>query len=387
MFPAGVEVWIEAQQHLAGGASDVPAVARAVCEGITPEGAVIQGQDLHDLLHLAFNSSSPAAATAAVGLALHLPQADADQAADLPADLPMDEALALLQTAVERHSPNKPDVLPEMVGYLEIYDNLAVVQLLPVLLRAMELDAGVPLAAREPDPYLPELRLWHLSTLTVFEELPPDAAAGLLATALKAGDKRSVALLWNSVSAITAIEPARLAELLQVAAAAGDVFSLRLLARCPAFHEVTAAALEAAMMPAVKAGHESCVSVLLDSKAAAPPIASQIGEGYWLLHGLLLAAVQADRPSMVTYLADRSVVGVKWHALMPLLQAALQHSPASFMCLFAEPAAAKIGAKELGQLLRTAARWFRHGIVYEVLNWHRAWGSVSPENKLEQQAR
>lgn len=42
MFPAGVEVWIEAQQHLAGGASDVPAVARAVCEGITTEGAVIQ---------------------------------------------------------------------------------------------------------------------------------------------------------------------------------------------------------------------------------------------------------------------------------------------------------------------------------------------------------
>jgi hypothetical protein len=183
-----------------------------------------------DLLHLAFNSSNPGLAAAALDL---LPSEDDIQ----PLPLPDDEALALLQTAVERHSPNRSELLAEIAACVESCENLTVVQLLPVLLRAMELDARVPQAAGEPaDPYQPALRLWHLSTLPVFEELSPDAAAGLLETALKAQDCRSVLLLWTSMPAAVAIDPARLTELLQAAAAAGDAHSLRIMSRTPAFH-------------------------------------------------------------------------------------------------------------------------------------------------------
>ncbi|KAF6243008.1 hypothetical protein COO60DRAFT_1651390 [Scenedesmus sp. NREL 46B-D3] len=312
----GVEVWVEAQQT-----------------------AWTDPQELHDLLHIAFNSSDPAVAGA--GLML------------MPPELPDDEALALLQTALERHSTSRP--------------------------LFARLDARVPHAAGEPDPYLPALRLWQLGPLPVFAQLSPDGAAGLLEKALTAGDRRSVQLLWNGMPAVQAVSPARLAELLQAAAAAaGDLHSLRLLARLPAFHEVQSAELAAAMLPAVKAGHELCVWALQDSRAAAQLAA---GDCEVLLE-LLTAALHADQPGMVPVLLRKSAGRINLKRLMVLLQAALQHCPAGFNHLYQLPAAASIQAKELGQLLRWAGRWFRHGILYEVLNWHRAWSRVSAEDKL-----
>jgi hypothetical protein len=136
------------------------------------------------------------------------------------------------------------------------------------------------------------------------------------------------------------------------------------------------------MMTAVKGGFEHCVIALLASGAAAQLATAG---NYDLLHELLLAAVHADRFGVVAELLQKFGSHISLKRLMPLLQAALQHSPGSFMCLFqpgAVPAAARIQAKELGQLVRWAGRWFRHGIFYEVLNWHRAWSSVSPEDKL-----
>ncbi|KAF6254475.1 hypothetical protein COO60DRAFT_1665105 [Scenedesmus sp. NREL 46B-D3] len=366
----GVEGWVEAQQVPGNeGTIDVPDVARAVCQGILPDDNLLETawtdpQELHDLLHIAFNSSDPAVARA--GLML------------MPPELPDDEALTLLQTAVERHSTSRPPVLRELVQHLEDYDHLAVLQLLPVLLCALELDARVPHAAGEPDPYLPALRLWQLGPLPVFAQLSPDGAAGLLEKALTAGDRRSVQLLWNGMPAVQAVSPARLAELLQAAAAAGDLHSLRLLARLPAFHEVQSAELAAAMMPAVKAGHELCVWALQDSRAAAQLAA---GDCEVLLE-LLTAALHADQPGMVPVLLRKSAGRINLKRLMVLLQAALQHCPAGFNHLYQLPAAASIQAKELGQLLRWAGRWFRHGILYEVLNWHRAWSRVSAEDKL-----
>jgi hypothetical protein len=328
--------------------------------------------DIFGLLHLALNSSHPPAAAAGVTLLQRWPQ----QLDNLPAD----EALALLQTAVERHSTSRPPALTQTVILLEDYPDIPVVQMLPVLLRALELDARVPPAAadEEPDPYQPHLRLWQLISLPVFEQLSPDAAAGLLETAIKAGDRRSVLLLWSSMQAVQAVSPAGLSDLLQAAAAAGDAYSLRLLARLPAFHELQPAALAAAMMPAVKAGFETCVIILQESSAAAQLAAGECE----LLMDLLFAAVHADKPSMLPVLLELSPTRINLKRLMLLLQAALQYCPAGFMCLYQLPAAANIQAKQLGQLLRWAARWFRHGIVYEVLNWHRAWSKVSPEDKL-----
>jgi hypothetical protein len=323
--------------------------------------------ELHDLLHVAFNSSSPQTAAAGLGL---LQQEDLN--------LPGDEALALLMTAVERHSVSRADVLPMLVEHLETMEQLTVVQLLPVLLRAMELDARTePQAAGEqPDPYKACLRLWQLASLPAFEQLSPEAVAGLLESALNVGDRRSVLVMWNSMPGVWAIDPARFAGILQAAAKAGDVFSLRVLSRAPAFHAVEAAALAAAIMPAVEAGFEKCVTALLKSRSAAQ-LAAGSAE---LLCELLLAALHADRPGIVAVLHPPRALKLK--RLMPLLQAALQYSPASFMCLFGQPAADKVTAKELGQLLRWAGRWYRREIFYEVLNWHRAWGSISPEDKL-----
>jgi hypothetical protein len=178
-----------------------------------------------------------------------------------------------------------------MVMFMEDYAEIPVLQMLPVLLRALELDAREPQVAGEAAPHHPALRLWQLSPLPVFEQLSPDAAAGLLETAVKAGDRRSVLLLYTSMPAVQAVSPARLADLLQAAATAGDSYSLRLLARLPAFHELQPATLAAAMMPAVKAGFEVCVSVLQESAAAAQLAAG----GSQLLWELATAALVADQ--------------------------------------------------------------------------------------------
>jgi hypothetical protein len=66
---------------------------------------------------------------------------------------------------------------------------------------------------------------------------------------------------------------------------------------------------------------------------------------------------------MMPVLLEAFTSRVNLKQLMVLLQAALQSCPASFMYLYQLPAAANIQAKQLGQLLRWAARWFRHGIV------------------------
>jgi hypothetical protein len=330
-------------------------------------------EEVFGLLHLAINSSNPAAAAAGVTLLQRWPQQ--------LEELPDYEALALLQTAVERHSPSRPQALTQAVILLEDYPDIPVVQMLPVLLRALELDARAPQAAAEEadlDPYQPHLRLWQMSPLPVFEQLSPDAAAGLLETAIKAGDRRSVLLMWSSMPAVQAVSPASLSNLLQAAATAGDAHSLRLLARLPAFQELQPAALAAAMMPAVKSGFEIGVIILQESRAVAQLAAGECE----LLMELLFAALHADQPGILPVLLEPFPARINHKRLMLLLHAALQFCPVGFTSLYQLPAAANIQAKQLGQLLQCAARWFRHGIVYEVLNWHRAWSKVSPEDKL-----
>uniref|UniRef100_A0A383WJM3 Symplekin C-terminal domain-containing protein n=1 Tax=Tetradesmus obliquus TaxID=3088 RepID=A0A383WJM3_TETOB len=293
--------------------------------------------DVADLLHLSINSTDAAPPYVVEDLLRIL---------HTMARLSTAEVLGLLRTAVER---NRIEVLSSMLRRMRTSSlgKLAPEQLLPILKRAIVLDANTPVPppskSAASKPQRPVSRLGQATALPAARRLPADAVAALIDTALQVGTSSSLkvlcelpaarditsprladiveaALMGTAVEArITsnlkvlcqlpaakAISPAQLASLVEPTAAKEDHAILRLLAKATAFPELPPAAVAAALQAAVQLPAAADLQgrhlgqLLRCAAAAAPPAScmqrpAEVVECYLVQHPAWSSVSDSDK--------------------------------------------------------------------------------------------
>jgi hypothetical protein len=357
-----------------------------------------EGEELLDIMHLGVNCAN----SNRVHVALNI-------FSRTQATLRPQEALEILYTAVERHQdfqqlgdadvrPTKPldfiinDLGVVMGSSLRSGLNAApLAQLMPVLQHAAQLDAAA----------LPDIAATCIPLPNAFNNV------------LGAGESRTSRLfLLARLPAFHQLTSEQLASLLEVAVRAGDDGNVCVLHTAPAFGQLDAATLCNLLELAVK---EPCFEGRPEAAKSwtlhllqSPRAAEQLTDGGQLLLPVLLAALSAwpvkpdtrqpggsaaqflflgENPGFMGSLrgsvTSRAQQKMSTTVLLELMKAAVQASNMqAFAHLWQLPAAADLSGKQLGQVLSSAAAYGLLCVVEEVLEKHNAWATVGAADKM-----
>jgi hypothetical protein len=314
--------------------------------------------------------------------------------------MPAEEALALLQTAVERYytSHVHQQLLYVLVHQVPSVRQLTPSQLLPVVQRAMALDSVVAKHQRgsEPPPVhvyssMSGMSLFELDRLPAVQQIPSDALPGLLRAAMASGDSYSVFRVtsWSSFSKLTVEQ---LAELIKAAVQVEATFGKEVcsyyigqLLKAPSYQLLDAATITAAMLVVVQA--YSGMEVFKQLKQADAAAHEDV------LLPVAVAGMKTYKIAAVRCLLDLASAGneaasrISAKGLCALLQTALEIEPVvfepdMFESLWQLPAAADLSGEDLTVLLRCAAKLNRWEVVQYQMQMHKAWASINEEDRV-----
>uniref|UniRef100_A0A383WEQ8 Uncharacterized protein n=1 Tax=Tetradesmus obliquus TaxID=3088 RepID=A0A383WEQ8_TETOB len=360
----GVETWIIVKSFL-GLADDIPHLIKNLYNGSAGNTATwddigqIDDASLCDVLYLSINGNNRSTPRAVNRLAC---------TSRSTAQLSTSEVLDLLRTAVERGHTYALSSILLRLGILSCVAELTPEQLLPVMKRAIVLDASTSCRTfDDSSPGYTDVPCYHLFgvlPLPAVQQLPADAVAALMSMALEVAACGNLKALCK-LPAAKHIGPAQLSSIVVAAAAKEDDDSLKLLAEAAAFQQLQPAAAAAALQAAVRAGSTDLLTLLLNSTAVAaaddvlvPALVLAMTVHQYKLSAQQVLSALLDKAGVSMTLAPVAVEAAPFSAdgCCQVLAAALEGGNIkAFQRPWKLPAADTMQGKQLEHLLRCAA--------------------------------